>query len=167
MATILKKLPDVIGFYMPGDRRHDWDGLVPDPKTGELVKEPSMTKQSFVAECDINNIVREFTTHGMVTHINERAQQGAFVDLPDSIDYQEALEVARAGQVAFDQLPAQVRRRFDNDPVKFLAFLQDPANQAEAVELGLATAREEPVKAPETVPTAAPAPEVVAAPPKA
>lgn len=136
---ILKKLPDVVGFYMPGDRRDDFDGRVPDPKTGELVYQPSMTKQSFVAECDINNIVRDFTQHGMVTHINEKAQAGAFADLPDSVDYQEALEIARAGQTAFDELPAQVRKRFDNDPVKFLDFLQDPANLEETYELGLAT----------------------------
>lgn len=136
---VLKQLPDVIGFYQPGDRRQDWDGLITDPKTGELVKELSMTKQSFVQECDINNIVFEFTQHGMVTHVNERAQQGAFVDLPDSVDYQEAIEIARSAQTAFDQLPAHIRRRFDNSPEKFLDFLQDPANQDEAIKLGLAT----------------------------
>lgn len=132
------KLPDVIGFYLPGDRRQDCDNLRIDPKTGELTLDPSMTKQSFVAECDINNIVRDFTQHGMIQHINERAAMGAFVDLPDTMDYQQALEIARQAQTAFDQLPAKVRARFDNDPTEFLAFMQDPANQDEAIELGLA-----------------------------
>lgn len=134
---IPKKLPDVVGFYLPGDRRQDHDNMVVDPKTGELVTQPSMTKQSFVAECDINNIVRDFTQHGMVTHINERAQQGAFVDLPDGLDFQAAIEIARAGEAAFMQLPAQIRRRFDNDPSAFLDFLANPNNRDEAIELGL------------------------------
>lgn len=139
MVTILKKLPDVIGFYLPGDRRHDWTGEVTDPKTGELVKEPSMTKQSFVAECDINNIVHAFSQTGQIAHINERAAAGAFVDLPDSLDYQQAVELARAGDAAFMALPAQIRARFDNDPARFLDFVEDPANQQELIELGLAT----------------------------
>lgn len=157
MATVLKKLPDVIGFYMPGDRRDDYTGLVADPKTGELVYQPSMTKQSHLAECDINNIVRDFTQHGMVTHINEKAAQGAFLDLPDAIDYQASLEIARAGQAAFDQLPAQVRKRFDNDPAAFLDFLHDPVNRDEAIELGLVERPPpEPPKTPETPPPEAP-----------
>lgn len=139
MAYILKKLPDVIGFYMPGDRRDDWTGFVLDPKTGELVKEPSMTKQSFVAECDINNIVRAFTETGQVAHVNEKAAMGAFVDLPDTVDFQQAIEIARAGETAFMALPAQMRARFGNDPAQFLDFVADPANQDELIKLGLAT----------------------------
>lgn len=161
--TTLKKLPDVIGFYLPGDRSHDWTGLVADSKTGELVKEPSMTKQSFVAECDINNIVKDFTTHGMVTHINEKAAQGAFIDLPDQIDYQASLEIARSAQQAFDALPAQIRKRFDNDPAKFLDFMHDPKSQDEAIALGLAVDTRPPAKAPEEPP----APEKTPEPPKA
>lgn len=155
---ILKKLPDVIGFYMPGDRRDDFDGLVADPKTGELVYQPSMTKQSFKDQCDINNIVREFTQHGMVQHINEKAAAGAFVDLPDSMDYQQALEIARAGQTAFDVLPAQIRARFGNDPERFLQFMQDPANQDEAIALGLATDTRPPEPPPEPSPAPPEAP---------
>lgn len=165
MSTVLKKLPDVIGFYLPGDRRQDCDNLVVDRKTGELVLDPSMTKQSFVAECDINNIVRDFTQHGMVSHINEKAAMGAFVDLPDTIDYQMAIEIARSAQGAFDQLPAKVRARFDNDPAKFLDFCQDPKNQDEAIALGLATDTRPPKEA-ETPPPAAPAPSPTPPPPK-
>lgn len=138
-----KHIP-VIGWFQP-HAPYNWDGLVLDKKTGELVKEPSATKQSFVAECDINNIVREFTHTGQVAHINEKAALGAFIDLPDTTDYQQAVELARAGQVAFDQLPAQVRARFGNDPAQFLDFMGDPANQQEAIDLGLAVDNRPPV----------------------
>lgn len=128
----------VIGWFQP-HAPYNWDGLVPDAKTGELVKEPSMTKQSFVAECDINNIVREFTTTGQLAHINEKAAMGAFVDLPDTIDFQQGLEIVRQAEASFAQLPAKVRARFGNDPAEFLAFMADPASQEEAIALGLAT----------------------------
>lgn len=127
-------------FFVPHDQKQtDWTGEILDPKTGELVKEPSMTKQSFVAECDINNIVRDFTVTGQIQHINEHAAKGQFVDLPDNLDYQEAVEIARLGNNAFSVLPAQLRARFDNDPEKFLMFMADPANQEEMIKLGLAT----------------------------
>lgn len=138
MATILKKLPDVIGFYMPGDRRDDWSGEITDPKTGELVKEPSMTKQSFVAECDINNIIKEFTPQGLAALSLATMTGPGFEELPDAIDYQAALEIARSAEGVFAQLPAQVRKRFDNDPQAFLAFMGDPGNQDEMISLGLA-----------------------------
>lgn len=128
----------VVGWFQP-HAPYNWDGLVPDPKTGELVKEPSMTKQSFVAECDINNIVRDFTQTGQIAHINEKAAQGAYVDLPDTMDFQHGLELVRQAQASFDSLPAQVRARFANNPAEFLAFMGDPANQEEMIKLGLAS----------------------------
>jgi phage internal scaffolding protein len=160
VSTILKKLPDVIGFYLPGDRRNDQDNLVEDLKTGELVTLPSMTKQSFKAECDINNIVRDFTPQYMaeLTMLNQQA--GLYQDLPDTIDYQMSLEALRQTDAAFASLPAKIRARFDNDPAQFLQFFNDPANQEEAIALGLALDTrpppppEEPPKAPPEPPKA-------------
>jgi len=156
---VLDTLPEVIGWYQPGSRQDDCDNLELDTKTGELTLQPSMTKQSFVAECDINNIVREFTQHGMIEHINAKAAMGAFVDLPDTVDYQTALEIARQGQEAFELLPAQIRARFANDPARFLDFIQDPANQDEVIKLGLATDTRPPApppSPPETPPESPP-----------
>jgi phage internal scaffolding protein len=138
MSTILKKLPDVIGFYLPGDRRNDQDNLVEDPKTGELVELPSMTKQSFKAECDINNIVRDFTPQYMAELTMMNLQSGKYQDLPDQTDYQMALEQLRQTDEAFASLPAKIRARFDNDPAQFLEFFQNPDNQQEMIDLGLA-----------------------------
>lgn len=117
-------------------RKHErvvFDGTHPD--TGELL--PSMTKQSFKAECDINNIIKSFSATGMVTHISQKAQSGQYVDLPDSVDLQEAIATVELATNAFMSLPAKIRDRFGNDPEHFLAFLHDPNNQAEARDLGL------------------------------
>ena len=41
--------------------------------------EPSMTKQSFVDECDINTILQQFAKTGQISHINEK--QPRYVDM--------------------------------------------------------------------------------------
>jgi len=157
---VLKKLPDVIGFYLPGDRRNDQDNMVADKKTGELKPDPSMTKQSFIAECDINNIVKEFTPQAMAELTVMNLQNGRYLDLPDGIDYQMSLEILRKVDEDFASLPAKIRARFDNDPAQFLEFFKDPANQDEAIKLGLATDSRPPASPPPPPPppVAAPAP---------
>jgi len=119
-------------------RRVVYTGEILDPKTGELVLLPSMTKQSFVKECDLNNIMKQFNPREQREIMSQQAQGGAYTDLPDPSDYQESIHVLQAASEAFAGLPALVRRRFDNDPAEFLEFLQDPANQDEAIKMGLA-----------------------------
>lgn len=128
----------VIGFYHP-HKPVNWTGEILDPKTGEFVKEASMTKQSFKEECDINNIVKRFEATGILEHLNMRTREGMYVDLPDPLDFQESLEIVRQAESAFMSLPADLRARFGNDPEQFLAFTNDPANQEEMIKLGLAT----------------------------
>lgn len=130
--------PSLGGFYLP-HKPVNWTGEILDLKTGELVKEPSMTKQSFMADCDINNIIKAFSATGVWNHINERAAQGVYTDLPDPIDFQQSLQLVRDAEASFASLPAAVRARFENNPEQFLAFVADPRNQEEMIKLGLAT----------------------------
>lgn len=150
-----KEIPTYIGWYQPHEPVN-WTGEILDPKTGELVKEPSLTKQSEAWGCDINNIVRQFTETGIYTHVNQRAALGQYLDLPGGFEYQDALNVIVAGEAAFDSLPSSVRERFANNPANFLAFLQDPDNQDEAIRMGLATRKEPPEAEPR--PPSPPAP---------
>lgn len=146
-------------FYRPHDRSATWyTGEVTDPITGEVTKPPSMTKQSFAAECDINNIIKQYKVTGMISHISARAAQGSYLDLPDPLDFQESLNVVAEAQRAFDTLPSKVRDRFDNNPTKFLEFMADPANGEELVKLGLASRVGDPAPAPAPDPAPAPAP---------
>lgn len=124
-------------------KRVQYTGEVVDLKTGELVKLPSMTKQEFKKECDINNIIKHFSVTGMFNHVNSRANQGAYQDLPDSVDFQESLNTIKAAETAFMSLPAKVRDRFGQDPGEFLAFMSDPANLEEIQKLGLTVPRPE------------------------
>lgn len=118
-----------------------------DPDTGEELE--SMTKQSFVDECDINTIMRRYEATGAFPdHINQRAGRGVFGDFSDVADFQTALHTVMAAEEMFSELPARVRDRFGNDPEQLIKFLQDDANRDEAIKLGLV-----PPPAPEPGPT--------------
>lgn len=128
-----------IGFRRAHDRKATWfTNEVVDKKTGELVQLPSMTKQSFVEQCDINRILSQYKVSGMLSHVSAHAAQGSYEDLPDNMEFQDALHIVMDGQKAFSTLPSSLRNRFGNDPAEFLAFMADPANAEEIVKLGLA-----------------------------
>jgi len=129
----MAKEPEQFSFYRPHKRVY----ADVNPDTGELVDKVSMTKQEFVAECDINNIVKLYSTTGQLNHLSAKAAQGAFDDLPDPVDFQESIHILQQAERAFLDLPAKVRDRFHQDPAQFLAFMADPANEKEARELGL------------------------------
>lgn len=97
---------------------------------------PSLTKQASRDECDINQIMRRYQKTGIVEHVNK--YQGRYGDFLQVTDYQTALNQVQAANDAFMSLPSSVRSRFDNDPAKFLEFMENPLNQAEMIKLGLA-----------------------------
>lgn len=135
MATKLRS------FYRPHQRVYAPVGIEKyDLKTGEvkIEIEPSRTKQSFVEECDINNILKQYQKTGQIRHITAQAEKGQYVDLPEPIDFQESLNTVMRAEEAFATLPAKLRNRFGNDPSEFLEFMGDPANQDEIIKLGLA-----------------------------
>lgn len=99
---------------------------------------PSMTKQEFQAECDINNVIKAFSQTGMFKHVSTRAAEGAYTDLPEAFDFQESLHEVQRAREAFMTLPAKIRSRFGNDPAEFLSFTHDPNNLEELRTLGLA-----------------------------
>lgn len=143
-------LPTKATLYRP-HKRITFNSQV-DPVTGEVV--PSATKQEFKAECDINNILKQYKATGMIRHI--AAQGPIYADLPSDIDFQGSLNMVLEAQTAFGTLPSKIRERFANDPRRFLAFMADPSNLDEMVKLGLAKKTEE---APPPPPPPAPPPE--------
>lgn len=113
-----------------------------DEQEGTLNNEPSMTKQSFTKEADIDYILKKYAETGVVQHgAVGSAMYGDFQDVPA---YQEALDAVMRAQEGFDSLPAQVRTRFGNDPAKLLEFVSDDKNYEEAIKLGLVTKKPDP-----------------------
>lgn len=96
------------------------------------------TRQADAEACDINVIMRRYEKTGMLPTMAQ--VEGYFADVSDMGDYRTALSVVREADGMFMALPAEVRRRFDNDPAAFVDFMADPANRDEAVKLGLVAA---------------------------
>nr|AVQ10265.1 minor capsid protein [Gokushovirinae environmental samples] len=104
--------------------------------------EPSLTRQEFAEECDINTIMARYEATGVISHVN-RAQP-MYLDTTSYPDLQGAMETFREASEAFAALPAKVRKEFDNDPQKFIDFAVDEKNVDQMREWGLA----EPLKPP-------------------
>jgi phage internal scaffolding protein len=113
-----------------------------------VFSKPSLAKQSFRDECDINNILRKFNVTGQLPIGSVQPQYGDFSGITD---YQSALNAVMAAQDSFLQLPAKIRARFDNDPALFVDFASDEANKDEMKALGLL--REETAQAVVTSPS--------------
>lgn len=95
----------------------------------------SKTKQSFKAECDINTILKNYKKTGLLSHVSQ--YQGKYEDLSQPTDYQTALNLVIDAQLAFDTLPSQIRKQFQNDPAQFLNFVDNPENEDKMIEMGL------------------------------
>lgn len=91
---------------------------------------PSMTKQSFKRECDINNILVKYQKTGVFDHVSKYEPQ--YFDTSES-DYHEAMNKVISAQEMFDDLPSKARDYFENDPAKFLQFFDE--NQSDSVDL--------------------------------
>lgn len=103
--------------------------------TGVANDEPSCVKPEFQRESDINEILARYERTGELPVNAGAAVQGDFTDAGDF--HSSMIRVCEA-QEAFDALPAKIRKRFNNDPAELIAFVSDPANESEAVKLGLA-----------------------------
>lgn len=95
----------------------------------------SMTKQSHKDECDIHKILNQFQKTGIINHISPN--QPRYLDLPDSFDYQSAINLVLDAQEAFATLDASVRDRYGNDPERFLAAIQDPTQREYLESVGV------------------------------
>ena len=101
-----------------------------------------LTEQCHKDECDINKIIAKYDRTGVLNHVNEfEAQYG---DLT-GIDYQTMLNTVSEANSMFEGLPSQIRNKFENDPSKFLSFVDDENNYDAMVEMGIAKAKPVPV----------------------
>lgn len=103
--------------------------------TGLFCDEPSLAKQEFKEECDINTIVENFGLTGTMPEAIISPMSGDFTEVTD---YRSALHLIMEADAAFMEIPAETRERFGNDAGRFVAFVSDPANAEACKDLGLA-----------------------------
>lgn len=93
------------------------------------------TKQEFKDECDINVLMKRYQKTGLFPQVPGSVPR--YVSNIDAPDYQASLNIVIEAQSQFSALNSELRKRFDNDPAKFFAFVNDPKNGDELVKLGL------------------------------
>lgn len=117
-------------FYTPYDR-----------PTGEVLDcsaDETPTQQHFRDECDINVILKRYEQTGMLDPAVIEQRQAVFADFTDGADFQSIQDRMLVVRNVFEQLPAHVRNRFNNNPANLIDFLSDSNNVEEAIALGLA-----------------------------
>lgn len=100
-----------------------------------MPEDEGRTHQSFAEDADINKIMGKWRREGFVN--DPTLPLPRYGDFSTTVDYQKALDQVMEAEEVFMSLPARVRSRVDNDPGKFIDFVNDPANGAELEELGL------------------------------
>jgi phage internal scaffolding protein len=101
-----------------------------------------LTEQNHKDETDINNIVRKYNKTGLIDHLNQFEKQ--YGDMT-GFDYQDAMNTIAAANTMFEGLPSSIRNKFDNDPAKFINFVDDEANADKLIEMGLAKPKDIPI----------------------
>lgn len=116
-----------------------------DPLLREVFQQPGaidkdtglpayFTEQSHKDATDINKIIAKFDKTGLITHVSKF--EAHFGDL-QAIDFKEAQDLVNNSMKMFNELPSKIRDRFENSPENLLAFMADPLNRDEAIELGI------------------------------
>lgn len=118
------------------------NGLDGAPKawpTTDCSKDPILTVQAQRNDTDINQIMKKIEK-GMMLNINQK--EGTFQDISEFNGLEDAYIKVQKANEDFMKLPADIRSRFENDPVNLVEFLSDEGNRAEAEELGLIEPKE-------------------------
>lgn len=113
---------------------YNYDMAQVSEETGLLCSEPSLAVQDAADEADINTIVRRF---GLTGELPSGVRAPVYADFEEVIDFHSAMIAVRSAEVAFMQMPPDVRSRFGNDPGAFVDFCSDSKNLAELQKLGL------------------------------
>ena len=104
------------------------------PRKDIVFTEPSLTEQSFKFESDINNICEGKAFSSLPANKN----QPLFDDFTNLGNYQESLDIVARAKSLFEELPSNLRNRFENNPQKLIDFVSDPEkNYDEGVKLGI------------------------------
>lgn len=100
------------------DRDHESE------RTGLITPEPSLTKQEFVEESDINVILERFLRTGEPPPM---ALPEHFTDLSERPTYFEIQEKLATASAMFYELPPKLRAEYQNDPTRWADAVSNAA----------------------------------------
>lgn len=93
-----------------------------------------LTEQSHKDACDIHNILRRAQKTGVLEHVN--AYKGTYGTMPTGDQYHAQQNAIARANTMFETIPSKIRKKFDNDPAKFLDYVTKDENYAEMQEMG-------------------------------
>lgn len=102
---------------------------------------PVKTVQSERDEADINKIIAKFQKGQNMVRINSK--EPFYGDVTGLDGLADAYMKIQEAEDLFMDYDASIREKFDNDPVKFVEFLENPENYEEALKLGVVQKRPE------------------------
>jgi hypothetical protein len=97
-----------------------------------------LTEQHHTDTCDINKILAQFMETGIMPQTNANPQ---YADVSD-VDFTQMQNQLATAKTLFEELPEQVKARFNNEMHTFLHFAENPDNLPELVDMGLAVKNE-------------------------
>jgi len=96
---------------------------------------PGKTKSNMKDASDINLIMARYKKTGLINFVDTR--QAEYMD-SNPINFHDAMNMIAESNSMFADMPAYLRKQFNNDPGKFLEFVHDPENTEKMIEMGLA-----------------------------
>ena len=116
-----------------------------NPRAGAInfADEVSKTTQDG-RDLDINEIIKRYRKTGNLPVTNRQALYGDFSQVEDFLHAQNIYLNAKA---QFETLPARLRCQLQNDPARFLDWIQKDENREEAIKLGLIEPKKAPARA--------------------
>jgi len=102
----------------------------PPVKVEFISTEPSLTRQAFREECQINSILDRYQKTGIVEHVNTHSPQYGDIS---ALDFKEAQDTLAKARTMFEELPSAAREHFHHDPQEFLEYV----NEVDDVKLNL------------------------------
>ena len=97
-----------------------------------------VTEQHHTTSCDINKILAQFMETGILPPTKQNPEYG---DVSD-VNFQDMQNTLATAKTLFEELPEQVKDRFNNEMHSFLTFAENPNNLQEMEEMGLALKNE-------------------------
>lgn len=92
------------------------------------------TKQAFTESCDINKMLKKAQQTGSISHLMKYPEP-VYGEFDGEFDLLTAQARINKANEIFADLPSEIRSEFDNNPLKFVKFAGDPANNAKLREL--------------------------------
>lgn len=121
---------------------YNYDSAVVTRALATKTGNDGLTKQADAQDADINVLVKRFGITGTLPAVPVPPTYQQFSEV---FDFQSAMNVIRDATEAFNALPSDVRKRFNNDPGAFVDFCSETAddgkslaNLAEMRKMGLA-----------------------------